>query len=364
MVKPWKCALAALSAVSIGFAGAAAPEPQVNEKISVYVTPQEHEAGHYPVSYAEALRSLKGSARTVWVLESWRNVEIADGKYDWSSLDERIHAAVKSGFDVGIRMQVVLCGNNAKKEFVAVSRVPKFVDQDMSSADFRQKAERFYAALAARYKAEARYIAVGNSVNKYFERNPKQWQGFKAAYPGIVKAIHAAAPKTLVLSDLVSGGEFWTDREKFQTYLDFFGDSPDDGFGFVFYFIAKSYYGDFANFTRERLGEVLDDLHARTKGKKLYLIETSCFSTNPNTGQDMSAVQAKYVDMLIRTVVEKDYMLGLSWWQLYDARDEPDVPWDIKASFGLFDSEGKQKPAWETWKKLCTLQKAPEPEKR
>ena len=100
-------------------------------------------------------------------------------------------------------------------------------------------------------------------------------------------------------------------------------------------------------------------MHARCGSKKIYLIETSCFSRNPNTGKDMSAVQAQYVDMLIRMAVAKDYIIGLSWWQLYDARDAPGVPWDVKASFGLFDSAGKPKPAWATWQQLCTLRKSP-----
>jgi beta-xylosidase len=71
----------------------------------------------------------------------------------------------------------------------------------------------------------------------------------------------------------------------------------------------------------------------------------------------MSEVQGRYADMLIRAVVEREYIIGLSWWQLYDADDAPDVPWDFKAGFGLFDSAGKPKPAWTTWRRLCTLKK-------
>ncbi len=354
-------ALFVLSAISMAGCGTpAAPRPavSVNEKIGLYVTPPGMNTPHFPVGYAQAVKTLKGYARTVWVLESWRDIEVADGQYDWASLDQRIDEAVTNGFDVGIRAQIVLCGNNAKKEFVAISRVPTFVG-DMSSAGFAAKAQRFYGALAQRYKGKARYIAVGNSVNKYFDRNPTEWEGFKKAYPGIVRTIHAADPKVIVLSDLVCGGEYYQDKDKLQKYLDFFGQSEDDGFGFILYFITKVFYGGFANFNQARLSEVLDELHARCGSKNIYLIETSCFSRNPNTGKDMSAVQAQYVDMLIRMAVAKDYIIGLSWWQLYDARDAPGVPWDVKASFGLFDSAGKPKPAWATWQQLCTLRKSP-----
>jgi len=57
--------------------------------------------------------------------------------------------------------------------------------------------------------------------------------------------------------------------------------------------------------------------------------------------------------MLLKTATERDWILGVAWWQMYDAKDEPDVPWDFKATFGLFDAEGKPKPAWETWKRLA-----------
>jgi hypothetical protein len=51
--------------------------------------------------------------------------------------------------------------------------------------------------------------------------------------------------------------------------------------------------------------------------------------------------------------MEKDDILGVSWWLLYDAKDLPGVAWDVKATFGLFDAEGRPKPAWETWKRLA-----------
>ena len=356
MTKAWTLSILPMLATACLAQTAPADKLPVNDKIGLYVTPPDEGSKHFPVSDAEALRALKGYARTVWVMDSWRGIETADGKFDWSRLDKRVDAAIENGFDVGIRAQLVLCGNDDKKQFVAISRVPKFVDADMSSADFQQKVVRFYAALAQRYKGKARYIAVGNSVNKYFDRYPKQWDGFQKAYAPIVKAIHAADPKVRVLSDIEVGGEYYEDKAKLQKYVDFFRDSGDDGVGLIFYFITKVYYGEFANFNKTRLGEVLDEIHGRTK-KDLYILETSCFSKHPNKGTDMSGVQANYVDMLVRTVVEKDYILGLSWWQLYDAKDEPGVPWDIKVGFGLFDAEGKPKPAWETWKKLCTLQK-------
>jgi hypothetical protein len=220
----------------------------------------------------------------------------------------------------------------------------------MGSQQFREKATAFYGQIAERYKGKARYIAVGNTVNKYFEKNPSQWMGFQQSYNSIVDAIHQGAPGTLVVADVNPGGEFLANPERLKKYVNFFSQSHDDLLGLVLYFIAKEYYGgDFANFNITTLQNVLENLHAMTPGKSLYLIETACFSRNPNTGRDISAVQARYVNMLFTTASQKDYLAGFSWWQLYDAKDSPKVPWDLKASFGLFDSAGHLKAAWSKW---------------
>ncbi len=216
----------------------------------------------------------------------------------------------------------------------------------MGSAGFRNAAERFFSAAAKRYKGRAKYIAVGNSVNNYFEKYPAQWEGFKSSYNGIVDAIHAAAPGMLIISDVNSAEKEAAPGK----YLKFFGGSKDDAVGLVFYFIVKAYYGDFKNFNTATMERVLDGIHEIT-GKDLFIIETSCFSVNPKNGKDMVKVQSGYVDMLFNCAAEKEYLLGISWWQLYDARDLPGVPWDEKASFGLFESGKNPKLSWETWKK-------------
>jgi hypothetical protein len=118
----------------------------------------------------------------------------------------------------------------------------------------------------------------------------------------------------------------------------------------VFYFIAKEYYGgDFRNFNITTFQNVLEGLHSMAPGKRLFLIETACFSRNAKTGNDISAVEARYVNMLFTTARQKDYLAGICWWQLYDAKDSPNVPWDLKAGFGLFDSAGQPKEAWSKW---------------
>ena len=322
------------------------PCAKTADKIGIYVTPCKDNDSFYELSYREAIGTLKGNASTVWILESWNNIEKAPGVYDWSSVDERVELAAGNGFNIGLRLQFVLCGNDNNHKSVALSQVPAFIDQDMVSGGFRAGAERFYAAAAKRYMGRVKYLAIGNSVNNYFEKHQDQWEGFKSSYNGIVDAIHAAAPGMLVISD-VNSSEKEASPEK---YLKFFGGSNDDAVGLVFYFIVKSYYGDFTNFNTATMEKVLDGIHERT-GKNLFILETSCFSVNPKNGNDMSKVQSGYVEMLFNCAEEREYLLGVSWWQLYDAKNLPGVPWDEKASFGLFESGRAPKPSWETWKK-------------
>jgi hypothetical protein len=228
----------------------------------------------------------------------------------------------------------------------------------METDAFRDAVVRFYGAAAQRYKGKVKFIAVGNNVNEYFERNPKDWEPFKKVYPKIVDAIHAADPKIVVMSDLESAGPeefgFFTDEAKMSKYTDFFRDSNDDAVGYLFYYINKVYYGnDFKNFGLQTMMAALEKLHHWAGKKRIYIIETSCFSTSPKTGKDMADVQARFVEMLLKAVQEKEWILGVSWFVLYDAKDLPDVAWDMKGTFGLISADGKPKPAWETWKRLA-----------
>jgi hypothetical protein len=325
-----------------------------SDKIGIYVSPEDEHDPDYNVSYTSALDTLKGHARTVWVLERWRKIETKEGEYDWSSVDRRVGEAVKRGFDIGLRLQIVLVGNDEKKRPVAVTGMPLYLGEKMDSDAFNAAVVRFYAAAAQRYKGKARYIAVGNSVNSYFERHPDNWEAFKKIYPKIVDAIHAVDPKLIVMSDVEAGTEFFNDEKKISRYTDFFRDSNDDAAGFLFYYIDGVYYGkDFANFGPKNMNEAVEKLHRWAGKKPIYFIETACFSRNSKTGDDISGVQTWFMDMLLKTTTEKDWILGVSWWLMYDAKDLPHVPWDVKATFGLFSADGKAKPAWETWKRYA-----------
>jgi hypothetical protein len=324
------------------------------DKIGIYVTPHDENDPRFVVSYTQALETLKGHARVVWALERWRRIETKEGEFDWSSLDRRVNKATELGFEVGLRLQLVLCGNDARKQHVAAIQTPAYIGDTMDTDAFRTAVVRFYGTAAQRYKGKVKYISVGNSVNKYFEENPKDWAGFKKIYPKIVDAIHAADPKIVVMSDLASGGEFFADEARMSKYTDFFRDSNDDAAGYLFYYIAGVYYGkDFKNFGPESMMAALENLHRWAGKKRIYIIETSCFSTHPKTGKDMSDTQSRFVEMLLKAVQEKDWILGVSWWLFYDAKDLPDVAWDMKATFGLFSADGTPKPAWETWKRMA-----------
>ena len=321
-----------------------------NEKLGIYVTPDVEENEIWPTTYSTALNKAKeGCFSTIWVLAGWEDIEQKDGLYDWSVMDMRIDKARENNLDVGIRTLIITTGNDEKGNFVSELTIPPDVDQDMSSADFEQRAVRFFCELTTRYKGKVKYIAVGNSVNDYFEYYPEQWEGFKSVYSKIVDAIHTIDSTIIIMSDLNYGESFYSDKGKMQKYLDYFKLSNDDAFGFIFYFIDPVYYGDFGNFNKRTLSNVLDEMDQRTEGKKVYIIETAMFSKNPGTGEDWKKLQSDYVGMLLTTALQKDFILGVSWFTLYDAKDLPFVPWDAKVGLGLFDADGNPKKAWETW---------------
>ena len=322
-----------------------------NEKLGIYVTPDVEENEIWPTAYSNALNKAKeGCFSTIWILVDWKDVEQKDGIYDWSVVDMRINKAREKGFDVGIRTLIITTGNDEKGNFVSELTIPEHVSQDMSSADFKQRTLKFYRELITRYEGKVKYIAIGNSVNDYFEHYPERWEGFKIVYPEIVDALHNIDPTIIIMGDLNYGEFFYSDKGKMQKYLDYFGSSNDDAFGFIFYFIDPVYYSDTKNFNKRTLSKVLDEMNQRTGDKKVYIIETAMFSKNPHTGEDWIELQSDYVKMLLRTAPQKDFILGVSWFTLYDAKDLPFVPWDAKAGLGLFDANGNPKKAWEAWK--------------
>ncbi|MGD2248174.1 MAG: hypothetical protein PVF58_07180 [Candidatus Methanofastidiosia archaeon] len=320
------------------------------EKLGIYVTPDVEESEIWPKTYSTALNKAKEGFSTIWILASWKDIEKEEGVYDWSVIDMRINAARDKTFNVGIRTLIITTGNDEKGNFVSELTIPHDVNQNMSSTDFKQRAVTFYRELVTRYKGKVKYIAIGNSVNDYFEQYLEQWEGFKTVYPEIVDAIHTIDSDIIVMNDLNYGESFYSDKGKMQKYLDYFKSSTDDAFGFIFYFIDPVYYGDFENFSKGTLDKILEEMNQRTGDKKVYLIETAMFSKNPNTQEDWTELQSDYVEMLLTTALQKDFILGVSWFTLYDAKDLPFVPWDAKAGLGLFDAKGNPKKAWETWK--------------
>ena len=61
-------------------------------------------------------------------------------------------------------------------------------------------------------------------------------------------------------------------------------------------------------------------------------------------------LQSDYVIMLLGVTMQRDFIIGVSWFTLYDAADLPSVVVDAKMGHGFFYSKGKPKKAWETWK--------------
>lgn len=323
-----------------------------NEKLGIYVTPDVEENEIWPTSYSKALEKAKeGCFDTIWILVSWRDVEKGDGIYDWSVVDMRINKAREEGFNIGIRTLIITTGNDEYGNFISELTIPDDVNQNMSSIGFKERVLKFYQELMTRYIGKVKYIAIGNSVNDYFEHHQKQWESFKKVYPEIVDVIHKIDSNIIVMSDLNYGESFYSDKGKMKKYLDYFGSSRDDAFGFIFYFIDPVYYGDFENFNKETLNKVLDEMNKRTGNKKVYIIKTAMFSENPHTGEDWTELQSDYVEMLLTTAPQKDFIAGISWFTLYDAKDLSFIPLDARLGLGLFDSEGKPKKAWETWKR-------------
>jgi hypothetical protein len=331
----------------------------VRGKLAIGITPTGsiptslYAVSDYAVNYLTALdRAEEGNFDTIWVLVRWYEIEQQPGIYDWSVSDATIMPAYERGFEVGVRLIVLLTGNDENGSYVSVPAMPDYVNRDFSSAAFKEAMVNFYRAFAEYYKGKVKYVAVSNSLNTYFEQFPDgkdNFGGFLKAYVEVVDAMHRVAPDMLVMPDL-DFGSIYQDRVNSRArFLDPFLATDSDALGFIAYFFEEDIYGKLTSYTSLR--KLLDEMDRLRGDKLVYIVETA-LPTDPELTGDhpLERLQSDYAALLLASLSHCDFIQSLAWFTLYDAINRPDVAWDAKSGNGFFRWDGTPKKAWERWK--------------
>lgn len=321
---------------------------QVNPpKVGMYVTPCGPDPNsEYLVNYETALEKAKeGHINTVWAVIPWPWVETTASAYDWSRADAIILPASQQGFNVGVRLMILLTGDGTS---IIAPVFPPGISHDLASASFQNSVVAFFHAFAARYGDKIKYLTIANGINNYFDKAPGQFAPFLQAYARILDTVHQAAPNVVVMPDLDFRLIYTNQNDHRQKILNPFLAANNDAIGFMCYPIDGAVYGAYSP---SKIPELLDLMGQLAGGKPVYIVETAMLSKNPNTGEDWEQFQADFVDQYFTEIPPRSFLSGFAWFTLYDSKDRPDISWDIKVGCGLIRWDGTPKRAWDAWKR-------------
>ena len=331
--------------------GACERQVSPHEKLGISITPMGIEPRNwYKVTCETALDTAKeGRFKTIWFPVLWEWVEQSLGVYEFDTVDTIIKPAVDKGFDVGVRLMFIATGNDGQGNFSSVLQIPAHVNSDLSSPEFKVSFSNFCRAFARHYSGKVKYITVANSINNYFEQFPEgadKFDHFMSAYTDAVSAIHEEDPNIVVMPDLDFGGIYQDRVNSRARFLRPFLDTESNAIGFIVYLVEEDIYG---TISYDNMAAILDTMNMLTGNRQVYIVETAMFSKPPSTEE----LQSNYVELLLATIPQRDFIMGMAWFVLYDAVDLPEISWDFKGGFGFFDENGVPKKAWGTWRKYA-----------
>jgi hypothetical protein len=286
--------------------------------------------------------------------------EPKEGDYPWASspddpFGDRLKALKQKGYAVCITLKNI----DDDKKLMPLYLAGRPLDDPVVLARWAA----FLKAFLARYGDSLDYLNFGHKVNGYFVKHDGEWAAFVRFVAAGAQVVRKERPRLsfgVVLKDGDDPAKYWRDLAPSCTHL------------------ALAYTAPCSIFKKQPTSQALDPrqgiFFARTiealmrqaGGRKLLLTEVGCPS---HTSVDSSPeVQAQFITMLIawlrqseRSVAAVSYV-GLKDWPYEATRGVLRQAFGdeilqfrglirLLTSQGLKDEEGKNKPAYDAFKK-------------
>jgi hypothetical protein len=320
----------------------------------VIIPPAVNGESFEPAAYQESLAlARKSGVQVSHYYFHWGDYEIEPGIYDWTIPDYIVEANALEGFQLSIVVSII--------HTTVRGRIPDdLVGLSFDDPVFVQRLSAFLSAFAERYAGNLHYLSIGNEVNNYFANHRDQIPAYTSVFEETREAIHAVNP------DLPVGIIFaYHDAETLNTTDIIQQLNLGDYVAYTIYLYNQGFH-----FRRDpaEIDPNLDRMIALAEGTPVVITETGWSTASELEGSEEG--QAAYVVELFSALSKRRQDLRfVSWFVLHDPLrstceedaltffepgTEPD-PESMRAFetficyFGLRQSNGTPKPAWEVW---------------
>ncbi len=300
--------------------------------------------------FTEAFQRAKegGVSIGIW-RHQWGDIETSLGNYRWDDLDYEIAKTEEHGLKYSLVIEIV--HTNTLGRYPNEIEFKKFNDPDFIDA-FRS----FVRALLNRYPGKINYFWIGNEVDQYLHNNKEQTIPFLNFYQKVEKEIKSVDPNIAV--GIVAAYHLARNNNEIGLLRDIA--EKGDAIGLTLYM-----EDDKSNPAVSDTQNYFYQLFSYFPDKKVAIIETAWSSNGPKGSEIKQVEYIKEISRVIRK--HRNKLLFFSWFTLHDLPEQLNreiassfnVPVDTdigkgfldwQGSLGLLNSDGAEKPAWQTWK--------------
>jgi hypothetical protein len=307
-----------------------------------------------PTAYQESLAlARKSGVQVSHYYFHWGDIEVEPGVYDWRVPDYIVEANALEGLQLSIVISII--------HTTLRGRIPDdLVSLSFDDPVFVKRLSDFLSAFAERYAGRLHYLSIGNEVNNFFANHRDEIPAYASAFERARDSIHAVNP------DLPVGIIFaYHDAETLNTTDVIQQLNRGDYIAYTLYLYNQGFH-----FRRDpaKIGDYLDRMLALAGGTPIVITETGWSTASALEGSQGG--QAEYVRQLFAALSDRrEKIRFVSWFVLHDSQrgtcesdaltffepgTEPDQDFmdafvTFICYFGLRQSDGIPKQAWEVW---------------
>lgn len=274
----------------------------------------------------------------------WDEVEKSPGKYQFGDFERHSQRAANSNVPIYLGIRTI---DTHKRSMPSAYAGWRWDDPRMI-----EKLTRLLEATRSRFQGDVRWVAIGNEVDQYFKNHRNEIGPYANLMRGIAPVIRRLWPNAQVTVNFT-----WEAADRVSDYKPIF-DQMD--------VVSFTYYPLNPDFTVKSVNEI--DGHFRklaeaAAGKKIVLQELGFPSGAANRSSEEK--QAQFVERSIRAARSLgDKVVAMNFLWMSDLPDSvveefakyynlpnADRFKSYLATMGMFDTQGRPKPAWSVFQK-------------